>query len=101
MGFGWDSNLNIQFEANWNFIRKRKQAIINKNNKQENKKQKLHTYHINDKVLIKERDDSKFGANPYIEPVIITNINNNGTIQYSTGSISDVINVRNIHPYQE
>ena len=34
--FGQDAILNIQFEANWNLIRERKQRIIRKKNEAEN-----------------------------------------------------------------
>jgi transposase InsO family protein len=60
--FGRDAILNVQFEANWNLIRERKQRIIKKNNEAENAKRIPHTYHINDKVLFKEIEKSKYGS---------------------------------------
>jgi hypothetical protein len=53
--FGQDAILNVQFEANWNLIRERKQRIIKKNNEAENAKRIPHIYHVNDKVLFKEK----------------------------------------------
>jgi hypothetical protein len=44
---------NIEHEANWEFIRKRKQQLIEKNNKAENAKRIPHTYNMGDKVLIR------------------------------------------------
>ena len=56
-------------------------------------------YRVGDCVLIKNRTDTKYRANAYSEPVEIVQVNDNGTVRYSTGTESDVINIRNIHPY--
>jgi hypothetical protein len=56
--FGQDAIFNVQFEANWNLIRERKQRIIRKNNEAENAKCIPHTYHVNDKVLFREIEKS-------------------------------------------
>src|SRR6056300_1055057 len=51
--------------ANWEYIRQRKQKIINKNNERENSKRKACTYQVGDKVLLKERGtENKYEA-PY------------------------------------
>jgi hypothetical protein len=42
--FGCDMILNVKHEANWEYIRARKQNIILKNNKAENAKRIPHTY---------------------------------------------------------
>eukprot|EP00980_Cylindrotheca_fusiformis_P024408 scaffold11874_cov59-Cylindrotheca_fusiformis.AAC.1 len=47
--FGRDMILPIQFEANWEYIRQRKQKIIDENNKRENAKRKEHEYRVGDK----------------------------------------------------
>jgi hypothetical protein len=60
--FGQDAILNIQFEANWNLTHERKQRIIRKNNEAENAKGIPHTNHVNDKVLFKEIEKSKYGS---------------------------------------
>lgn len=46
--------LNITHQANWEFIRARKQEIINKNNIKENKTRIPYKYKVGDKVLIKK-----------------------------------------------
>ena len=46
--FGRDAILNTTFEANWQYIRERKQKIINENNKKENLKRIPHHYHVGD-----------------------------------------------------
>jgi uncharacterized protein YjaZ len=60
-------SVNIKHEANWEFIRKRKQQLIEKNNEAENAKQIPHTYNIGDKVLIRRGTENKFEA-PYEGP---------------------------------
>ena len=42
--FGKDAILNVQFEADWGYIKQRKQQIINYNNKRENSKPVPYTY---------------------------------------------------------
>jgi hypothetical protein len=53
---------NTKHEANWEFIRKRKQQIIEKNNEAENAKRIPHTYNIGDKVLIRRGTENKYEA---------------------------------------
>jgi hypothetical protein len=43
---------NIQHTANWEYIRQRKQQIINQNNRRENAKRKEHSYKEGDLVLL-------------------------------------------------
>ena len=43
--FGRDALLNVSFEADWQYIKERKQHRILQNNKKENAKQRNHTYH--------------------------------------------------------
>ena len=40
--FGRDAILNTQFEANWKYIKERKQKLIEQNNECKNKKQLVH-----------------------------------------------------------
>ena len=99
--YGRDAVLNTLFEADWQAIKQRKQALINKNNARENKKRTPHTYKVGDKILLRNRQDTKYGNDPYSNPVQIVQVNNNGTIRYTDGTITDTINIRNIHPYFE
>ena len=97
--FGRNANLNISFEADWHRIQQQKQKLINKNYAQRNKKPSAQKYSVGDCINIKQRADSKFGANPYSEPVQVVQVNDNGTIRYTDGTITDTINNRNVHPY--
>ena len=52
--YGRDMILNIKHMANWEFIRARKQKMINKNNQRENSKRIPHEYKQGDQVLIRK-----------------------------------------------
>ena len=50
--FGRDAMLNASFQADWQFIKERKQRLIIQNNKRENTKQKPHAYNVGDVVVV-------------------------------------------------
>jgi hypothetical protein len=45
---------NVRFEADWQYIKERKQRLIHQNNKRENAKHKDHTYNVGDKVVVEQ-----------------------------------------------
>jgi hypothetical protein len=98
--FGRDAILNLKFVANWANIKERKQNAINKNNEKENKNRIDHTYEVGDQVLIKNAQNTKFGNDPYLGPYQVIRVNDNGTLRITRGATADVINIRNVHPYQ-
>ena len=53
LAFQHDAMLNVQHEANWTYIKERRDKISSKNNKQENKTRRKYKYNVNDKVLLK------------------------------------------------
>jgi transposase InsO family protein len=53
LAFGRGMILNTKHTANWDFIRQRKENLINKNNLRENSKRIKHIYNIYDLVLLK------------------------------------------------
>ena len=59
--FGRDTILNVSFEADWQYIKDRKQKLILQNNKRENSKRKPYTYHVGDKVMVLQDPKRKFG----------------------------------------
>jgi hypothetical protein len=99
--FGRDAILNVQFEANWAYIRERKQKLINQNNERENAARIVHTYQVNDKVLYRNKLESKYGDDPWKGPYLITSVNNNGTVRLKMGKVTDTVNIRNIKPFKE
>ena len=96
--FGRDMILNIKHEANWEYIRSRKQNLIFKNNKAENAKRTPHTYMVGDKVLLRRGTENKYET-PYQGPYTITKVNENGTVRMIIKNVEDTINIRRLTPY--
>jgi transposase InsO family protein len=72
--FGRDAILNIQFQANWQYIKERRERMIIQNNQRENAKRKPHIY--NGTVRLRQRLSGR-------------------------GAIFQTWNLRNIHPYKD
>eukprot|EP00957_Ditylum_brightwellii_P144702 11023723-Ditylum_brightwellii.AAC.1 len=99
--FGRDAILNVMHEADWSYIKQRREDLMRKNNEQENKKRKIYNYQIGDKVLFKGIRATKYGTNAYSGPYLIEQINSNGTAKLRMNRVTDVFNLRNIKPYHE
>ena len=98
--FGRDAIMNIKFEADWNLIKQRKQALIDKNNERENRTRKDYEYKIGQQVLIENiTDEPKFVADPWKVPYHIRQVNNNGTVIVFKYPVLDTVNIRRIKPY--
>lgn len=99
--FGRDHLLNTKFEADWAYIRDRKQRIIRQNNINENSKRIPHQYHVGDKVLLHLGDvKTKFDPQ-YDGPHEVVNVYDNGTIRIRNGAVLETVNIRIVHPYRE
>jgi transposase InsO family protein len=96
--FGRDMILNIKHEANWEFIRERKQQIIEKNNKAENAKRIPHNYAVGDRVLLRRGTENKYET-PYHGPFTILKVNDNGTVRLKVNNVEDTYNIRRLAPY--
>ena len=59
--FGRDALLNVSFQADWQYIKDRKQKLIIQNNKRENAKRIPHTYGVEDRVMVRRDPNSKPG----------------------------------------
>ena len=101
--FGRDAILNIQFEADWEYIKNRKQKLINYNNKRENSKRVPYTYQVNQLVMldVTGTTKSKYAKNPYQGPYKVLQVNDNGTVVLEMGPLIDTVNIRNVKPYKE
>lgn len=99
--FGRDSLLNIKFEANWAYIKGRKQKLIDQNNKKENSSRIQHEYKVNDQVWVKNLMESKFSEDPWKGPFLICQVNDNGTVRLKLGKVTDTVNIRNIKPFKD
>jgi hypothetical protein len=89
--------INIKHEANWEFVPKRKQQLIEKNNKAENAKCIPHSYNIGDKVLIRRGTENKYEA-PYEGPYTITKVIDNGTVCLKVNNVEDTYNIQRLNP---
>ena len=96
--FGRDMIFNIQHTANWEYIKQRKQKIINLNNKRENAKRQQHVYRVGDKVLLNRGTENKYES-PYLGPLNIIQVNDNGTVRLKVNAVEDTYNIRRIIPY--
>ena len=98
--FGRDMIFNIKHTANWEYIRARKQRIINKNNERENSKRKHYEYKVGDQVLLHKGTQNKYET-PYAGPYNILKVNKNGTVSLKVKAVTDTYNIRRIIPYQD
>ena len=96
--FGRDMIFNIKHTANWEYIRKRKQDLINKNNKRENAGRIKHEYKVGEKVLLKRGKENNYES-PYQVPFEILKVNDNGTVRLTVNSVTDTYNIRRLVPY--
>ena len=103
--FGRDAILNVSFEADWQFIKDRKQKLILHNNKRENAKRKPHTYNVGDRVMVKADKQRKHGHDKYLGPYAVTQVNDNGTVKLvkvaennNGGAVHETWNIRMIYP---
>jgi transposase InsO family protein/exonuclease VII small subunit len=96
--FGRDMIFNIKHAANWEYIKQRKQQIINQNNKRENAKRKKHTYNVGDQVLLSRGNEFKYES-PFTGPHEILKVNDNGTVRLQVKAVADDYNLRRLYPY--
>ena len=89
---------NINHTANWEYIKQRKQQIIDKNNKRENAKRKEHVYRVGDKVLLSKGNEFKYET-PFSGPHEILRVNDNGTVCLQVKAVADEYNIQRLYPY--
>ena len=94
--FRRDMIFNIKHKANWNYIRQRKQDIINQNNERENAKRIEHTYKEGDQVLLARGNEFKYES-PYTGPHAILKVNDNGTVRLKVKDVTDTYNITEFH----
>ena len=96
---GRDTIMNLMFDANWHLIKQRKQNLINQSNAKENSKQIDHIYKVDDLILIKNKQSTKYHKDAYNGIWTIQEVQDNGTVKISKGPVSDIYNICNINPY--
>ena len=60
----------------------------------------MHTYRIQDKVLVRNEKAKKY-EEPYVGPYLITQVWTNVNVTIHRGAIQDCIKIRWIKPYYE
>jgi hypothetical protein len=85
--FGHDALPNVSFQADWDYIKERKQHRILQNNKRENAKRIPHTYQLGDQVMLKEDPHHKLEGARFSGPYTVNQINDNCTVQLSKATI--------------
>jgi hypothetical protein len=80
------------------YIKQRKQHIIDLNNKGENSKRQQHVYHVGNKVQLNRGTENKYES-LYIGPWDIIQVNDNGTVRLKVNAVEDTYNIRSIIPY--
>ena len=101
--FGRDAMLNASFQADWEFIKECKHRLIIQNNKQENAKWTPHTCNVGDIAAVKAGAKCKHGSNPYLDPMRITQVHDNGAVKLikvadNGGAVSQTWNIQNVEP---
>ena len=91
--------MNLTFNENWQLVWQCKQAAIHKNN--DNKTKKIsRDYKVNDTILVKNKESTKFGQDAYNGPWKILEDRNNSTVKIQKGAITDTYNIWKITPYK-
>ena len=104
--FGRDAMLNVTFQADWEYIRQRKQKLIKQNNKRENAKRKPYTYAVGQRVAVIQQPNTKHGQDRNKGPYTVSQVYDNGTVKLSQGTpnggvVYQTWNVRNIFPLRD
>jgi len=73
--------LNASFQADWQFVKERKQRLILPNNKRENAKRTPHACDVGDVAAVKAGLKRKHGTHPCLGPTRITQACDNGTVK--------------------
>jgi len=99
--FGRDAIFQVQHVADWQYIKQRKQQMINANNERENSKRIPYKYRVGQRVLIKAEQGAKYGTDSYLGPFTVEAVHTNGTLRVNEGAVTDTYNIRNVTPYTE
>ena len=101
--FGKNAILNVQFQADWKYIKDRKQKLINLNNERENSKRIPYIYQVNQQVMLDVTDTTKakYAQNSYRGLFKMLKVNDNQTLVLQMGPLIDIVNIRNIKPFKE
>ncbi|CAB9504001.1 Retrotransposon protein [Seminavis robusta] len=101
MVYGRDMILNIPVEADFQLLRQRREARINYNLMNENKRRIHFDYQVNDQVLRLVPQPNKLD-NRAEGPYTITRVHTNGSITIRLSPhIEERVNIRGVKPYRQ
>ena len=103
--YGRDAIHNVRFEADWQYIKERRQKVILQNNQRENATRIPYTYTIGEQVMIEQHQQRKYGSPRFKGPYTVDRVYDNGTIRVrqdaaNGGVVYQTWNIRKIHPYK-
>ena len=100
--FGRHMLLPVQFKADWEAIRHKRQEAINRNNARENSTRVDHTYKVGDFVSVTRPGIQRKLRRKRDGPHVVTKVHDNGTISIrQNGAVVERINIRRVTPYHE
>ena len=99
--FGRDMIYPVEYVAEWDVLRQKKQKIIDKNNTRENSRRVEFDYCVGQKILIINTDIQRKLDNPTTGPYEITDVFSNGIVCIRCGNVLEHLNIRRIKPYHE
>ena len=99
--FGRNMLLPVQFKADWQAIRARRQKIINENNERENSKRIEHTHKVGDTVSLARPGILRKLRSRRDGPHTVEKVYDNGTIGIRKGAVFERVNIRRVQPFYE
>ena len=97
--FHRDMLLPIPIIANLQFLREKRQAVIDKNNLRDNRRRRTHDYAVGDQILILVSDPKALSTRT-TGLYVITQVHANGTVSFlRNAEVFERINIRRIKPY--
>lgn len=97
--YGRDMILPITHHVEWDLLSKRRQQLVDKNNKNENKHRIHLDYKLEDKIMIINQDIQRKMDAPNEGPYKIIQVHVNGTVTIQRGSVQQRLNIRRVKPY--
>ena len=92
--------LPVNCKVDWALAALRKQEMINKSNKQENKKRKEHMHEVGDKILLHKPGILPKMVAPKEGPCATHEVHNDGTVAINKGTaVTQTANIRRVTPY--
>ena len=92
---------NLQFVADWEANRLRKQKDVDQSNSKENSLRIYHNYQVGDKVLSTNNDNHRKLKCPIKDTYPILQVYSNGTVYGQNGAVAEYINIRYCNPYKD